>query len=469
MRRVQLGFAENDVPADRLIVESAGRPRSGGNPLSRYGELFQRRSFSPFLTAGALQFAAPSAVLVVLLYATALAYPAGERTTYGALALAFLGLSSTVPTLACAFFSGALADRFDRGTLMRTVNLASLVATAGIASDFAILPGNHIPLPGPAGFYLPLWLLLLYPGWAAVAATTTLFRPAFNASVPRVVGAKDLPKANGAIYSVAAIVSASASFAVGGLLTVTAAAYALSVAFVLFFGTQVALLGIRTDLSVSRSGAPRSVLRDAAQGYSYLYRRKGLFELTIAALVLNFLTAVALVELALYVVSWLGLTQGIWYGAMIAVSTVGVAVGFAIAPRFRFEPHAGRVIIGLMIVIGLSILALGLVHSIWLALPIIFVFGLMPGMVMTIFLSTVQATVPDDMMGRVFSADEVGSEALVPVGQYAGGLLTLAVGIQGTYLLSGGAIVVFGLLMIGTFGSLRSLGYRPADSKLAAA
>jgi len=429
------------------------------NPLSRYGALFRQRSFAAFLSAGALQFAAPSAILVVLFFCIAFAYPANERTTYGALALAFLGLSSALPTLAGAFFSGALADRYDRALLMKTVNLGSLIATAALAGDLVFLPASRVALPGPAGFYLPLWVLLLYPGWAAVALTTTLFRPAFNASVPRLVDASVLPSANGAIYAVAATVSALGSLAVGGVLTVAPPAYALGLAFALFFSAQVALVLVPSGLTAPRTGPRRSVLKDATQGYAYLARRRGLLEITVAALVVNFLSAVALVELALYVASWLDLSQGIWFGAMTGAATAGVAVGFVLAPRIRFEPHAGRTIIVLMLAMGLGLLALGLVRSVWLALPIVFVYGLMPGMITTVFLSTIQATVPDEMMGRVFSADEVGSYALVPVGQYTGGLLTLTVGVQGTYLTAGGAIVGFGLVMAASFGALRRLGY----------
>ena len=432
-------------------------------PLSRYGALFRQRSFSAFLTAGALQFAAPSAVLVVLLFSIAFAYPAGERTTFGALALAYLGLSSTIPTLLAAFFSGALADRYDRGQLLKTVNLVSLLATAGLVSDLVVLPARTIALPGPAGFYLPLWVVFLYPGWAAVAVSTTLFRPAFNASVPRLVSGADLPQANGIIYGVAAVVSAAASILVGVVLTFVAPAYALSVAFLLFFATQVALLFVRVDLSVSRRGPARSLSKEAAMGFSFLFRRRGLLELTVAALVTNFLSAVALVELALYVASWLSLTQGFWYGAIVGTSTIGVAVGFVVAPRLRFEARAGRAIIVFTLLMGLTLLSLGLVRSIWLALPIVFVYGMMPGMITTIFLSTVQATVPDEMMGRVFSADEVGSMSLIPVGQYTGGILTVFIGVQGVYLGAGGAIVVFGLVMTAMFGSMRRLGYRPPE------
>jgi transmembrane secretion effector len=446
-------------------VGAAGRR----NPLSRYGALFRQRSFTTFLTAGALQFAAPSAVVVVLLYCIAFAYPANERTTYGALALAFLGLSSTLPTLAGAFFSGALADRYDRATLMKVVNLGSLLATAALATDLVFLPKTAVPLPGPAGFYLPMWVLLLYPGWAAVAVTTTLFRPAYNASIPRLVSAADLPTANGAIYAISAGVSALASVAVGGVLVFADPAYALGVGFALFFAAQVVLALLRTDLSVSRRGPVHSVFKEATAGYAYLARRRALLELTISALVVNFLSALALVEMALYVASWLDLSSGIWYGAITGAATLGVAVGFLTAPRIHFEARAGRAVIVFTLAMGLGLLALGLVHTIWLALPIVFLYGLMPGMITTVFLSTIQATVPDEMMGRVFSADEVGSVSLLPVGQYAGGLLTLSVGIQGTYLSAGGAIIAFGLVMAAAFGALRRLGYRPTEGLPSAA
>ncbi|MGI0129646.1 MAG: MFS transporter [Thermoplasmata archaeon] len=404
-------------------------------------------------------------MLVALLFAVTFAYPAGERVSYGAIALAFLGLSSAVPTFFAAFFSGALADRYDRGELMRVVNLVALLGVAAAAADLVIRPATPLAIPVTPGFYLPTWVLLLYPCWAVIIASATIFRPAYNTSIPRFVETRDLARANGMIYASAALVSAAGSLAVGGILTYYPAAYGLGLSFVLFFATQVTLLLVDADLSVRRTTPPRSVAKEAVEGFAYLGRRRELLEITIAALVVNFLSAVALVELGLYVENWLSLAQGIWYGAMITASTLGVAAGFAVISRFPFEAHAGRVIILLSLAMGVALLGLGLVRSIWLALPVIFVYGMMPGMIMTVFLSTVQATVPDAMMGRVFSADEVGSYALVPFGQGAGGVLTLAVGVQGTYLAAGGAIVFFGLLMATSFGALRRLGFHPRDDE----
>lgn len=402
-------------------------------------------------------------VSVVLFYSVTVSYPSASlRTTYGALALALLGLSSTVPTLASAFFSGALSDRNDRGHLMRVVNLLGILATALLVLVLFVAPGTHIRLPGPSGFYVPEWVLFVYPVWAAIVVSSTLFRPAFNTSVTRVVPRELLSRANGLIYAVAGAVTGGGIFLVGILLTLGPASYALGLPFGLFFATQVALAALDVDLAPSTRPSPaRSLLQDVRAGFAYIGGHRAILEITLAGLVINFLTALATVELALYVTTWLGATQAFWYGAMVAVATVGATVGFVLVARLRFESRAGLTMILLTTALGGSLLALALVRSVWIALPIVFLFGIIPGMFTTVFLSTIQSTVPDELMGRVFSADEVGSYALVPVGQYAGGSLTYEIGVQGTYLTAGGTLALFGLLMLAGFGSLRRLSMRP--------
>jgi MFS family permease len=461
--RASWKFRTAPAALDRFIEPPTdARDLGRGGLLSRYSDLFRQRSFGAFLVAGALQLAAPSAVLVVMIFSITLAYPAGERGTYGALALAFLGLSATVPTLLAMFFSGPLTDRHDRAALMRAVNLISVLATLGLAADFLFAPSAHIALPGPAGFYVPAWVIALYPGWAAIAVTTTLFRPAYNSSISHLVATGDLGKANGAIYATAAAVSTVATVSVGALLTLEPAVYSLGVAFVLFFVTQIALLRVDADLSVRRRTAPRSLWAEARAGYRYLFRRRALFEITLLALVVNLFAAMALVEMGLYLGSWLGVTEGFWYGAMIAAGTAGVAVGFLAIPHLRFEPRAGRFLIVLAAVLGVALFAFGLVRTIGDALAIYFVYGAVTGMFMNVFLSTVQATVPDEMMGRVFSADELGSSALIPVGQSVGGFVALAVTVRGSFLIAGAAVFVMALVTVFAFGAMRALAYQPA-------
>jgi len=429
-----------------------------------YGEILRHPSLPAFVAAGALQFAGPSTALVILIFSVPTAYSTAGHAGQGAIALALLGLASALPTFGAAFFSGPLADRHDRHLLLRTSNLLSLVATAALAADLFVRPGGSVRVPLAGWFYLPVWVALALPAWALLISSATVFRPAFNASLPRLIPTAELGRANGLIYAIAAATSAVGALFVGVVLGLGPTVYAFTIPFGLFLATHVALVGVRSDLSAPRPRTQRNILSDAREGFAYLYQRRDIFEMTVAALVVNFLTAVAFVELGLYVLLWLKLASGFWYGAMVAASTAGSGVGMVSIAHARFERKAGRLLIALILAIGIAIVGLALVRSIWFALPIVFVYGLFPGMVQTVFLSSVQATVPDEILGRVFSADEVGSYALVPIGQATGGALTFEIGVQGTYLVAGGSIVALAVAMASGFRSLRALGFSPEQA-----
>ena len=165
-------------------------------------------------------------------------------------------------------------------------------------------------------------------------------------------------------------------------------------------------------------------------------------------------------ELGVYVRDWLGIGQAVIYGTMVAGSSLGVAVGALYVARLRFEPRAGPLVILCAFGMGLAVLALGLVRTVWIAMPAIFVFGIFPGMLTTVLFAALQATVPNELLGRVMAADEVGSYALVPAGQYAGGLVTLSAGIQVTYLAAGAGTLLVGLVL-SLFKQLRNFGFEP--------
>jgi MFS family permease len=75
-------------------------------------------------------------------------------------------------------------------------------------------------------------------------------------------------------------------------------------------------------------------------------------------------------------------------------------------------------------------------------------------------LSCLQRIVPGPLLGRVFSIDEVGSFAVIPLGQIAGGILIVTVGIRVTYLLSGFGTAAIALLLL-VSRDVRALGYPP--------
>lgn len=426
--------------------------------------LLRDRRFFPFLLSGSASFAAPTATLVILLWSIPRGFVgAADPSAYGALALAFLGVSSTVPTLLAAVFSGTLADRADKRRLMSVVNLGALLATLGIAVDLVVRPGGSVAAPGAPGFFLPTWVLILYPFWAVETTCVTIFRPTYNASLPRLVNRADLGPANGVTYATALLLSVFAGLSASALAEPIGSGPALVVPLALFALAAFALLTLRGDFAPAPGAGRRRFMSDASEGYRYLYRRTELLELTLSALAINFLSALAFVELGLYVQFWLALSNPIFVGLMISGGSLGAAVGTVAVNRLSFERRAGRLLWILPVFQGLTIVVLGLVRTPWLAIPDMFLFGVFPGMFATVFFATVQATVPDDRLGRVLAADEVGSYALIPVGQTAGGLLTVSAGIQVTYLTAGVGTVGVGLLM-GALPELRRLGFEPEET-----
>jgi MFS family permease len=433
------------------------------------GRLLSSRKFLPFLIAGSFSIAAPSTVLVVLTWAVATSYPSGlsSHLSYSALALAFLGLSATIPTLAAALVSGTVADRTDRRWLMRLTNLVAVLASLGLVATLAMRPGGHITVPGPAGFYLPVWMVIAFPLWATVTAAATMFRPAFNASLPRLVASSALGQANGLILGFAVGISVAGSLTATAIVTLATIPLALLVPLALFLVTSVSLVGLSSEVSVIAGPPGRPFSADVVEGYRYLWRNRALLQVTFSALALNFLSALAFVELGLYVRDFLGVSEAILLGAMTTSATIGSGVGTVIMGRIRFERNAGRFLVVLAALQGVAILGLALSHTILISLPLMFVFGLFPGMSTVVFLATVQATVPNELLGRVFAADEVGSYGMVPPGQYAGGVLTLVSGVQVAYIVAGACTVGIGGLMA-TFRSLRKLGFVPKPEPPAA-
>jgi MFS family permease len=429
--------------------------------LASYQDLLRTRSFLPFWAGGALSFAAPSTVVIVLVWATAIAYPASlsQSPSFSALALAILGLSATVPTLAAAILSGTLADRFDRRWLMGITNIAAVLATAALVAVLFIHPDEHVAFPGPAGFYLPMWLVIACPLWAGVTTAATFFRPAFNSTLPRLVPAAALGRANGLVYGVAVGANVAGALSATALIMVAGVGWALLVPFALFTGTGLAVLAMRPPAGPRIAPVTRFTA-DVVEGYRFLYRNKALLQVTAASLLINFLTALAFVELGLYVRDWLGVTEAILLGAMTTGATVGAGIGTIFAGRLGFERRAGRYLILLTAGQGLTIMALALSHAIWFSVPLMVLFGIFPGMSATVFLATIQAVVPNRILGRVLAADEVGSYGLVPIGQYAGGIVTLVAGVQVTFLLAGaGTVAVAGGMA--SFSGLRKLGFDP--------
>ncbi len=402
------------------------------------------------LVASAFGYAAPAAAAVVVAWMSVSAYgpTVVHHAAYAAWALALLGVSSTVPTLAVAFVSGTLADRMDRRTLLRAANALGMVSALLLIGVFWVFPTHRYAVPGPAGFFVPEWFLWMLPVWALLAIAAALSRPTLNSAVPQVVASDALSQANGVILSASLLASGVGTLSVGILLGPIGPVLTLFLPLAFFETAAVALFTLESDVTGSRRPSQRSFASDMVAGLRYVGSRTGLLEITLASLGVNFFVAVAWVELPLFVHNWLA--QGAFVlGALTFVSSLGMAVGASAVNTFRYDRAPGVYLAVFVVLIGLSLLILPFTHSTYVAVFAVGVFGLLLGMVTTIYLVVIQRAVPNELLGRVFAADEIGSFALVPLGQSVGGAITAIRGLAFAYWSTGGGIAVMGAVMSG--------------------
>lgn len=290
-----------------------------------------------------------------------------------------------------------------------------------------------------------------------------MFNPAEQSYLPAFVPGSKLPDANGLVRSsrnAAGFVGAS----VGGGLIVTLG----SVAGVAFMGATFLLSGalIYRIAVAQRSGssAPSALRRgtrflgELHEGFRWLYRSTGLFQLTVSATFFNFFATVSGTFLVFYAADLLH-GSALVYAGLLATDVAGNGLGALLVGRVGAVRWAGLAwVVPHGVVSGGLLILLARFPFLELALTIAFVMGLSNGFAGTTWLTAAQLLVPTEMQGRYFGIDGLGSWVIIPVGTILGGVLVEAWGVGTTYLISGAGWFLVGLAFL-LPRSLRRLGY----------
>jgi hypothetical protein len=205
---------------------------------------------------------------------------------------------------------------------------------------------------------------------------------------------------------------------------------------------------------------PPSMMADLREGFSYIVRNRGLLELTVSAGLANLFFSMALQFFVIYAEDVLH-GGPVVYGFLVGTFVLGFAPGAWLAAHFRTVRFAGWTYILSGVADGICILGLVAVPNIVAAFSFAFTTGVFLGLLNTTWLTTVQLVVPSEMQGRYFGLDQLGSFAVVPVGQVLGGVIITANGIGIDYTIAGvGAMLSTGLFALSPY--LRKLRWSQA-------
>jgi MFS family permease len=354
--------------------------------------------------------------------------------THSALWVGVTTAARVVPIAALGPLGGAIADRFDRRRLMIACDLIRLA----LMLLLALMTVAHLPI-------------LLAPVIAAAATVAgSPYMACASAVTPRLVPDADLPGANAARSAVGAI-GIIAGPALGGvLLLLGSPALAFVVNAATFGLSALAVLAIPAGPAFAADAAaaerPSSLVRDVADGARVLRAHPEALRLVGADIMCSLVYGMQTV-LLLLVARHAGLgLHG--YGYLFAGIGVGALAGTSVAGRVMRLPHQRAVLLAALAAVGLPMLVLPLVS--WAVLAIVLAASTGAGAILVEILTetSLQRSLPADVFGRAYGLALPAAIAGIVLGSLIAPVLVATVGGPGATLISGAAVLAYGLLLL---------------------
>ena len=301
-----------------------------------------------------------------------------------------------LPPVLIGPLAGVYIDRFNR----RDIILASNIAQAVIVASIAILYTLQT-------LSFPVLLILLF----LLNAGAQFVRPSINAVIPGIVAKEDLATAN-VVFSISSSLNQIAGFGVGGLLIlllgVAVPIYYDSLSF-LFAAASVVLLArplldvpstIRSERSMI---VPESFWSKLRQGLQFIRSSPLILELVALAIVLNFFAGGIQTLLAPYARNTIHGDAGT-YGAMLATLSIGTVLGSVLVGKIEARKYVGKLLFLGCIGIGTAIALMGLTTVAYYSASLMLIIGASAAIVNLPIQVLIQAKVPGNLLGRVFSS-----------------------------------------------------------------
>jgi len=343
------------------------------------------------------------------------------RLTGSALSVGLMLMATAVPALVFGLIAGVVVDRYDRKRIMVTADLLR----AAVVFTIPFLVNVHV-----------VWL---YVAVMVSASITQFFSPANDSVLPEIAPEEELGAAN-SIMAIAQFGSTAVGFALAGLL---ASSQSIDVVFWIDSGTfifsafMISLVRI-APLVVEELTTVREMIRNLTFGARFIARTPILRSLNLVKAPILVCFGLQNVLLLPFAISALHATE-FEYGLQEGLTSVGFVVGSLFMARFSDRLREGQWLVLSWAGMGLFGLAYSLSSSVWLAIALISLSGMLnaPSFVAGRLIN--QRHTPREMRGRVFSTSGVISTVLFLVGMGLAGLADL---INVRVLFFGGSVVV---------------------------
>ena len=367
------------------------------------------------------------------------------RLTHSGAMVSVVGLAEALPLLILAPIAGAFVDRMHRAHTMAAVVLARAVL---------VLPLVAVSTRAQ----LPLIVLVT----VLVNIASQFFGPAAAAATPSVVGQESLGQANSLLSLVNSTVGVVGPAAGALLFTTLGPHYTVALLCILYLLAAPVLVGIPAPAPDGAGSGARALLGEIAHGIGYVARARPQAALVGCAFVFC-LGAGALTMLdVLFVTRALHLRS-----EMVSVLYTANGAG-ALAGSVLMTGAAHRVARHYHLILGIGVLAEAGALLIYAAAPTLLVAVIAVGLVgfvftlaLVSFLTLIQLSTPNGVMGRVISVALMAVAAGQILSLVGGGVLADTFGVRRVVAAAAAIIALCGvlnLLLVRATPAPRTLG-----------
>lgn len=342
------------------------------------------------------------------------------ETTHSATASGLIMMASVLPLVVLAPLTGTFVDRQrSRLRIITACDLASGVLVSLLAVGF---------LAGP-----PAWRpAMLFAIALLIGVGNAFFDPAVNAFVPDLVPRDRLEAAN-AFRQSSRQVTVLVAQGLGGILYTLlgpAMLFLLDGASFLFAAvteTRIRQSAFNRQSIPDRQSIrhPQFAIRNVKDGFRYIAAQPGMTGFLITTALFNAMLVPMALMLPVYATEHL--QAGVrWYGFLLAAISAGATAGCALAGATRLTLSGSSrrsLLIGAFAALALALAVAGQIESRWIALAIMFVTGVLSGIINVLVISIAQRRTCEEFRGRVLGLHTMMTRLLQPMALLAGGAL----------------------------------------------
>lgn len=337
------------------------------------------------------------------------------RMTNSPTLVAGVSFALTLPWLLFSLPAGAMVDRMDRKKVMIVTNTC---CAAMMALLFVGTFSEHINI----AILLAVSFLL--------GTCETLSVNACSALVPAIVPRDRLELANSRIVSIETIMNSFVGKPVAGFLITISASLTLAGGTAVYFITIMALMWLRGTFKVNRT-SNTTIGSDIKEGIRYLWNHRLLRTLAVMVAVMSSCWSGFFAVLVLYALSenGMGLSEFQYSFLLTALAAGGLAGASLVMPIQRFLGR--RWLLGLDIIGTIVMLLIPAITTNAFIVGVAIFMGGFGGGTWNVAVNSIrQSMVPNELLGRVYSAYRLVGWGTLALGALIAGVITQWFGVQ---------------------------------------